>query len=327
MCKDGNNEDYEESVKEAFCATSFERIVVFVMGKLRLIVRLKGGLGNQMFQYAAGRALAIRNDMQLILDTNSGFIRDKVYRRTFSLGVFSIHTQKASFFEQLPFWFEQGCQKCRSGSLSPILNRPWGAFLNETELRYLDEIANYRPHRNAWMEGYWQSEEYFTNCKDIIGHELALPVPREPQFLSIAKTIEACDSVAVGVRLFEEVPGFNKSGLVPLSFYEDAANLMTDRVKDPTFFIFCTTDAAVRDKLKLPGMIHYVTHDNGYEGTPQRLWLISRCHHHVLSNSSFYWWGAWLAEQKNQGNVIIACDLFQNRDTIPARWIRYAFTP
>jgi hypothetical protein len=135
--------------------------------------------------------------------------------------------------------------------------------------------------------------------------------------------VEKRDSVAVGVRLFEEIPGTDKSGvggLVPLSFYEAAAHRITAHVEVPTFFVFCTDDAAVKGKLKLPGETHYVTHDKGFVGAAQRLWLISRCRHHIVSNSSFYWWGAWLSEYSNPGNTIIACNLFPNPDTIPNRW-------
>lgn len=296
------------------------------MSTRRLIIRLKGGLGNQMFQYAAGRALAVRNGMKLTLDATSGFIRDKIYKRSFSLSVFPIQAEKAGFLGQLPFWLEHTWHKYGSASLSPIVHRPWGTFLYETELRYFDEIASYRSDRHTWMEGYWQSEEYFTDCRDTIGHEFTLPAPIEPQFLSMAETIEACNSVAVGVRLFEEMPGVDQAGVggvVPFSFYEDAASRLAHRVQDPTFFVFCTTAAPIQGKLRLPGKIYYITHDNGFEGAIQNLWLISRCYHHILSNSSFYWWGAWLAERRHPENVIIACDLFINRDTISARWERY----
>ena len=295
------------------------------MNKRRLIVRLKGGLGNQMFQYAAGRALAIRNDMELVLDTTSGFIRDKVYRRIFSLGAFPIQARRANFLEQLPFWTEHGRQKLATNKLMPITPRTWGDFLYETELRFMNQIAAYEARRPSWMEGYWQSEKYFADCKDVIAGELAFPTPDESNFLSMGRMIESCESVAVGVRVFEEVPGVDKSGVggvVPLDFYEKAARWIVDTIKNPIFFVFCTTIAAVKDKLRLPGKIYYITHDNGFNGGFQRLWLISRCKHHIISNSSFYWWGAWMAEQKNPGGMIIASDMFPNVDTIPSRWQR-----
>ena len=109
---------------------------------------------------------------------------------------------------------------------------------------------------------------------------------------------------------------------VLLSFYQNAANQLSAKDKDPTFFVFCTTLDAVKDKLELPGPVHYLTHDNGYVGALHTLWLISQCKHHIISNSSFYWWGAWLAERRHSESIVIACDLFTNKDTVPQRWTR-----
>ena len=293
------------------------------MTKNRLIVRLKGGLGNQMFQYAAARALAIRNNMELVLDNISGFIRDKVYRRTFQLNRFPVQVRPAPVFAQLPFWIESWREKLGFERSEPITIRPWGTYLWEKEPKFFIEIANYDLGRNTWMEGHWQSEKYFALYKDIIAAEFILPTPVEPNFLSMERMIESSNPVAVGVRVFEEVPGFDKSGVggvAPFSFYEIAARSLADTIDNLTFFVFCTTIDAVKDRLRLPGEIIYITHDNAFEGSIQRLWLISRCKHHIISNSSFYWWGAWLAEREDPGGTIIASDLFPNRDSIPARW-------
>jgi hypothetical protein len=186
-------------------------------------------------------------------------------------------------------------------------------------------VANASLKSDSWVEGYWQTEKYFADHAPEIGSELMPPTPISENFLSLAREIEASDSVCVGVRLFEEMPGADKSGvggLVPLSFYQEAAqDLQAMHAAKPCiFFVFCTRLAPIENKLKLPGKVIYVTHDNGYTGQNDRLWLISRCKHHILSNSSFYWWGAWLAERTGRVGEIMAADLFPNEDTIPERW-------
>jgi Glycosyl transferase family 11 len=296
------------------------------MKKQRLIVRLKGGLGNQMFQYAAGRALCLQNDAELILDATSGFIRDNVYRRTFQLNQFPLKVKQAHVLYQLPFWYESG-RRTLGFPRVDIARRSWGEFVFETdENKFVRDVVSIRLERNTWMEGYWQSENYFNDWKDLISDELAPPEPSESNFLSMARLMGSCNSVAVGVRVYEEAPvqpcQSVIGGITPLSFYQNAANQLSSKDKDPTFFVFCTSLEAVKDKLELPGPVHYLTHDNGYVGALHTLWLISQCKHHIISNSSFYWWGAWMAERRHFESIVIACDLFTNKDTVPQRWTR-----
>lgn len=298
------------------------------MCRKKLIVRLKGGLGNQMFQYAFGRSLALKNDMRLKIDAVTGFALDKVCRRNFSMSIFPITTDFANLCEQLPFWFETALNRFLPGFQNLIRHRPWGLYMYDTNRRYHKEIAEFdfqkNVAKNIFMDGFWQSEHYFNDYGELLRKEFSLPVPRDDLSLSMAKKIERCDSVSVGVRLFEEVPGASQQGLgglVPFSFYEDGAIRIADKIKNPTFFVFCTKEDGVRGKLCLPGNVYYVTHDNGYKGEMKRLWLISRCAHHILSNSTFYWWGAWLAEHKQSEQLIIASDQFVNSDCIPLRWL------
>jgi len=291
----------------------------------KLIVRLKGGLGNQMFQYATARALALKNGMQLKLDKVSGFARDKVYRRTFSLSPFSLEVDFANFYQQLPFWYEQARKKFLPVIPNAVTQRPWGLYIQETHFNYMKEIAENHFHENIFMDGFWQSEKYFAAYRGLLSKELAPPVPQSDLFLTVAKKIEGCNSVAVGVRLFEEVPSASQhfvGGLVPYSFYEKAAIRIAEKIKDPSFFVFCTKEDSVRGKFSLPGKVHYLTHDNGYEGEMKSLWLVSKCANHILSNSSFYWWGAWLSEFNHTNSVIIACDQFTNSDCLPTRWLK-----
>ena len=277
-----------------------------------------------MFQYAMGRTLAASNGMNLVLDASSGFVRDKVFRRSFSLSEFSVNGELRRAPGQLPFWIEQLRQKARlNWNTSGI--RPWGRYICEQELIDHSKVMSTRLTSDTWIEGYWQSEQYFLRNRTEIGAELTPPTPKSAKFLGLAREIAAAESVAVGVRLFEEVPGADKAGvggLVPFSFYRDAAEelLSTNTFRPPTFFVFCTRLQPMEDKIKLPGKVVFVTHENGFEGQNDRLWLISRCKHHIISNSSFYWWGAWLAECSGHSGQIIAADSFANADTIPHRW-------
>ena len=277
-----------------------------------------------MFQYAAGRALALRNSAELVLDTRTGFAWDTVYHRAYELDCFPIEARIASFFEQLPFWLERIAHRADRLDFSGIAKRPWGTFLCENASRFVREAFDRQLH-SLFVTGYWQNEAYFSEVRDLIGKEFRLPPAENGQFPEMARKMEACNSVAVGVRLFEEVPGPTKTGvggLVPMPYYRRAARWLNGTIHNPEFFVFCTSQSAALDELDLPGPVHFITHDNGFEGTIERMWLLSRCRNHIISNSSFFWWGAWLAEFERPETRVAAIDRFPNKATIPMRWIR-----
>lgn len=292
-------------------------------GRHSVYVKLKGGLGNQMFQYAMGRSLARRNSMSLMLDPRSGFVQDRVYHRTFSLADFPVKGRLSGTLGQLPFWFETIRQRVVP-NWKVSGRRPWGRYACEQEVVTEVDLLNCHLESNTWVEGYWQSERFFADIREEIGAELMPPIPKSPQSLSLGREIDASESIAVGVRLYEEVPEQDRAGVVQYAFYANAAKVLSEAyaVSRPVFYVFCTKLELVEGKMDLPGRIVFVTHDNGYADQLDRLWLISRCKHHIISNSSFYWWGAWLAEISGRGGKVVAADPFPFPDTIPNRWLR-----
>ena len=282
-----------------------------------------GGLGNQMFQYAAGKALSIRNKSDFYVDTYSGFYRDKIYKRTYELNFFNITVKKSGFLNHLRYLIEKLKSKIFDSS-----NKFKNSFflwtsLIESELSYSQLVFDYKITGNTWMHGYWQSEKYFHDISNIISKEFMPPTPTDSKFLHYAELIDSNNSICLGVRLFQEVPGASKDGiggLTSMSFFNNAAKKISEGIKNPEFFIFCNINAPELDELNLPGKVHFITHDNGFNGTFERLWLFSRSRKCIISNSSFYWWGAWLAENRNKGVKIISSNNFTNSDTIPKRW-------
>jgi hypothetical protein len=250
-----------------------------------------------------------------------------VYKRSYELGALPIIAAPAGFWKRTPFAIEAVRRKLGRSRPSPISHRLYGSYLQETKAAYLPEVAEHQLDAHGWMWGYWQSERYFSEIAGIISRELTPPTPEKKQFLKMAELMAESVSVAVGVRLFEEVPGASKDGvggLTPLQFFNAAAAVLAQRVRKPVFFVFCTTPAPQLRQLKLPGEVHVITHENGFEGSVARLWLLTRCRHHILANSSFYWWGAWLRESQCSDAQIIASPLFSNEDTIPERWTSLA---
>lgn len=160
------------------------------MSKARkTVVRLGGGLGNQMFQYAAAFAVAARNCMELVVDVKSGFARDRLYRRTFSLGGFNLGDRHAAFYEQLPFWIERLAHRFLPATQRFSRNRPWGLHIEEKQFQVYTDLISRRYDRSIWLEGGWQTEKYFEEVSERVANMFRIPDPREEKFVALAREI------------------------------------------------------------------------------------------------------------------------------------------
>jgi len=296
----------------------------------RLTVYLNGGLGNQMFQYAAGRAVALRNGADLVLDTWSGFCRDFQYRRQYELGIMPVQGRQAVARERLPIWLYRLENKLHNPPLDTYQKRIYGQFLVEQESRFIPEILDTSIGEKAWMVGYWQSPLYFEQYAATLQLELTPPAPAASKFLELGAAMRAIDSVALGVRLYEESPS-DPAVLEREGKTKSTAdiNLAIERMREQRpnakFFVFCTHRAQALLELKLPENTVFATRDDGYDGTVQMLWLLSQCRHHIITNSSFYWWGAWLSQSfhRHEKQFIIAAENFVNKDSVCANWEKF----
>jgi hypothetical protein len=284
----------------------------------KIIVRLKGGLGNQMFQYAAARSIAERNQMKLLLDARSGFQTDKVYRRNFSLDYFNIPESKAKLSGQIPFYFEDIIDKYVDNNI-PLSekDRPWGICLKENVIGLHEAIFKKRTDCNLWLDGFWQSESYFKDISSDIANAFKLSSPSEEIFLTLADRLKQENAIAIGLRLYEEAPEGSHNP-PPLYLIQQAAEEILKEVDSATFYLFCTRRHLIEGKLSLPGKVQYVTSDDGYGEMFSTLWLLSQFQYHIISHSSFYWWGAWLAERNKSNVKVYAHNFFEHM--IPQRW-------
>lgn len=292
---------------------------------MALTVHLAGGLGNQMFQYATGRAIAARGGVELALDQVTGFARDRRFRRRFELGDFPIAGRPATRLERGLAAFD-GFLRPFMGPRQAIRRLPWGDAVRETAARFLPEVGSFRVTRRTWMKGYWQSPRYFESIAAAIRTELEPPVPRDPRFRDLGRTMERCDSLAIGVRLYEEDRNASANArdgrLKSISLQAEAAHAVLRAHPDARAFVFCTHRSEVLDELRMPPGTTFVTETDGFRGAVPNLWLLSRCRHHVFNNSSFYWWGAWLSEGRHptSSGTIVASDNFINVDGLPTNW-------
>lgn len=279
-----------------------------------------GGLGNQMFIYATAKALALRGSGGLVLDTQSGYKND-LFNRIFLLDFFGISYQRANIFYRFDYW--QGDKikafwKKLHFSVIPLMKY----ILENNSYDFVDELWG-EHSLSLYLDGYFQSEDYFNDFSAIIKSEFQFPLFKD--FITIAEKdeIEKCEgiSVAVGVRRYQEMPlGQKVIKVTELEFYLKSIEYILSHVDNPVFFVFCEEQEWVLRNFPTNIKMRLISAKSGVEMALNDMYLMSLCKHHVISNSSFYWWGAWLAEKED--SIIIASDCFLNSRSIPDRWIK-----
>lgn len=282
-----------------------------------LIVELSGGLGNQMFEYATGRALAARRGELLTLD-----MVDFDKNATWSYGL-----------DQ--FVLDPGIERVTSGRLwrkvrGALARRglrvmDWGVH-REASLCFDEQVmANKRIRR---IVGYFQSEKYFFDQRALILREFVPKDPLSSEAMILLQRIQRAEHpVSLHVRRGDYLkPG--PSGVyaaLDLSYYHRAESYLRSAGIRPTFFVFSDDPDWCRTNLHLESKAEYTEPGKRLRNV-EDLWLMSRCGHHVIANSSFSWWGAWLCGNPNQ--IVVApaqwftSEVHDATDIVPERWIR-----
>jgi hypothetical protein len=298
------------------------------MKKKKIYLYLCGGLGNQLFQYAAAKNLAIKNNAELILDTSTGFYTDFRDFWRFSLNKKKL---KNVIFKKfvLIFFFFRVLKKFFK--IKKIFNNFFHVTLiNEmTENRFNANIKNFKINRNLYLMGYFQTEKYFADNKNIIIKDIFPEKTNKKKFLLLKKKMQKTNSVAIGLRFHETMPkniNFMVGGITPMSFYKKAINKIITNVKNPTFFIFSTKNDYIYKLFNYVEVLkkyntHIVTDEEGYQGSAmENLWLMSFCKNHIFSNSTFYWWSAYFSNFRYKSKKIICSGNFPNQDTCFKNW-------
>ncbi len=292
-------------------------------------MQLSGGIGNQMFQYATARALSLSNSSPLVVDTLSGFVRDRQYKRTFELSSFPIQMQIASVRDRIALYFYR--LQIKLGRMPRFLDRNYfGHDFYVEQYFQFESLLLQRPLTNStWLIGYWQTPKYFASYGALLRKELMPPVPISGSFLALHELVRSSESVAIGIRLYEEsndpAAHAHEGKIKTATDVNKAIARVLDSRPNAKFFVFCTHRANYLDGLDLPPDTIFVTADEGFSNTVECLWLLAQCKHHIFTNSSYYWWGAWLSEaiHKKEEQLIFAADNFINTDGLCDYWQRF----
>jgi len=277
-----------------------------------LVVKLMGGLGNQMFQYAFTKNLAEKNNIQFKIDLSFLKRRDLgsnfVYR-DFDLDIFNLEV---------------------SSEINPIDL--------ENQIKIIENFFHYNSEieqqifnsklKNFYLEGYWQSPKYFQNITEDLKKDFTFKNPIEnindDKIKVLLDDILSSNSVMVNIRRTDYL-NTNFHGIMDINYFDSAKKIIESKIENPKYFIFSDDIDWCIDNIKFENQVIVNHNYKGYKfGT--YLQLMKNCKNFIIPNSTFAWWSAWLCDNQNK-NVVCPKKWFNDSkintdDLIPSDWIK-----
>ena len=251
----------------------------------RVILESKGGLGNQMFQYAAAKSMAIDLGADLVIDDTLGFILDRQYKRKFELDKLSIDYEPSNLLLSFPFYINRLLAFFRKFVGVKRNERKFGNLIFEKDMDYID-TSRFDLSRNTYLVAvgirvYEESTNPENHARD-----------------KVIKSIED---------------------------YEAAINDLIYQIPNPVILVFTSYEFDFLKLMKFPAKTIFVNPDRGFEDIISTLWLLSICQHHIFNNSTFYWWGAVLSQRNySELEQFIYCsDNFLNSSIAYPEWNKF----
>jgi len=271
-----------------------------------IITQLIGGLGNQFFQYAIARAIAINNSLELKFDT-SEFEEYKI--RNYELDNFNI---QESFATQ---------EQINQLKQKKIFKK---TYLKEKKGKFKPEVLKIK--NSAYLQGYWQSEKYFKNIENIIRKDFTfknLDFIKNHTFLD---EIKKTNSISVSFRCQDYIKNPETAkihNVCTMKYYKNAIEYMKKTVENPIFYIFSDDIDWVKEHFKTDESVFFVDTANWQED----LYFMQNCKHNIVANSSFSWWAAWL--NQNPKKIVVAPNKWFSdvskinyKSVVPDNWVK-----
>jgi hypothetical protein len=271
-----------------------------------ITVKLKGGLGNQMFQYALGRALSLKHKVPLGLDISTYEIKDPRVARYYALDVFNITGNALSKI--------------------PLRYKLHNFFSYPGKEKYFNfDPAILQLSDGAYLNGYWQSPKYFEGFKDIIKKDFTLKNFPASNIQTLAEEIKSQNSLCVHVRRGDYV-GNKFHEVVDNEYYRKGLDRISTMTTIEKIYVFSDDINWCKENISFEIPTFFVEDEYSGEKGEGHMYLMSKCKNFIIANSSFSWWGAWLATYENK---IVICPKqwfgdasIDTSDLIPKEWIR-----
>lgn len=285
-----------------------------------VVTKLTGGLGNQMFQYSAGRILSLNCNADLYLDV-AEYAKVKMHNG-YELGKFSI---KENFFKRNIL----DLVSLKNEKIYKLLN-----IIKKRKINYYKEKKYFvydegllKVTTPVYLDGYWQSYRYLDFYRSQLLSDFEFRTQPNKKNQNLINQMGEVNSIAVHIRRGDYLTNKEFSrvhNVLDLNYYDDALRLIKSKISDPQFYIFSDDIDWAKVNIRIDGKCTFV--HNPKESSIEDLRLMKACKHNIIANSTFSWWGAWLNSHPNK--MVIApiewlkTDLEKNSDLIPKEWIR-----
>jgi len=292
---------------------------------MKITTQIQGGLGNQLFQYATGKALSERLGGQLLVDID-WFNHEwtDVTPREFLLPFLKVQLETTQVSPPI-----QSPRRWRRITQQILPLNPY--VLKDRPYRFNPALTQFKPFANQdiYLMGYWQSFRYFDSIRQQLIHEIRPINQLSPQYQIYLEKIKGCLSAMIHIRRgdYVNLPVAAKAhGFLGLDYYQNGMRLLLENDIHTHFFVFSDDLGWAKANLPHQEKITYIETANEKTAPIQELFLMTQCQRHLIANSSLSWWSAWLSVDQNP--LVIAPKRWTNDldkewdDLLPSHWQR-----
>jgi hypothetical protein len=297
-----------------------------------IVVRLIGGLGNQMFQYALGKHLALKHGTDLVVDKTYfeevPANEEHFVKREYDLDIFDIKVRELDTDSEtwLPYYSKNPADRLKNVTrryLNRLNSDKNYLVLREKQYFSFDKDV-LESGSNTYLIGYWQNEKYFKDIEQQIRQDFSFRNGFDGNVVGLANEISHTNTVCLNIRRGDFINN-PTHGFVGMEYLSSAVAHMREKVDVQKLYVFSDEIAWCKDNLRFDIPTCFVSHNYAGFKFSSYLYLMTRCHHFIIPNSTFGWWGAWLSE--NPQKVVIAPKQWVNvpgldgSEIIPDGWI------
>ena len=291
-----------------------------------IVVKLQGGLGNQLFQYAFAKSLSYSTGIPFSIDiTELEAGKDFIKERRYALSVFNVNPRIINKSDYRHYTLDRKYPRLsafrrRLGIFTPKIAK------QASDLSLFDPLPWVK--EDVYFDGFFQSEKYFLNCSQSIKDELKLKIPLGQEAAKVVDQITKTQSVILQIRRGDYATNPKTQvhfGLTNKEYFDSSLKyLESNNIKNIELFIISDDIEWCKQNLNFTYPTHFVSKPEikDYE----EIIIMNNAKHLIISNSTFGWWGAWLNNNKDK-TVIAPKEWFKNKnlkqdDIVPPSWIR-----